>query len=95
MSTTKQFRLHRTPVYRAKGDPEWTTITRMPEPEIREKRIEATNLDDLLKQAQGFGDEFGRACDVSIKCLTGRSFNQTPYRLRCNYDNMPEPPTVW
>lgn len=92
MSTTKQFRLHRTPRYRAKNDPEGVTRTIAPDPDACFKTVEAKNRDDLLNQVREFGAEFGKACDVFMKCLAGRSFNRTPLYVQCNYDNMPEPP---
>ena len=88
----KSFKLGRTPVYRRKGDPPSITVMVQPEPNYCSKTIEAINLADLLTQARAFGEEFGRACDVSLKCLFGRSFLKTPYRVRCGYENMPEPP---
>ena len=48
------------------------------------KVVTVRSRDDLYFRAKAFGEEVGRACDVSMTCLTGRAFERMPCVIGCN-----------
>ena len=90
---TRQYELFRKPFFRMPGGLPGVTMERHPsDPDDCSKTVTAESRDDLLAKAQAFGNEYGKACWVSMKPLAGRGFRQTPDRIRCHEDDVPEYP---
>jgi hypothetical protein len=96
MKQHKQYELYRVPYFRNPEDGPGVRRRRMPEPDRAKKIVTARNRDDLLVQAKAYGDEYGKACEVSMTCQSGRGFQRTRYVfINCNDDNAPPMPEQW
>jgi hypothetical protein len=88
MTTAKQFKIYRSPFYKDRciGG----IMQMVPDPGTAWKTVSAVNKDDLLQQMQAFGDELGRACEVSQKHLgRGPGFMKLPWQIKCCEENTP------